>query len=85
MDVDGEEEGETESGRGEERFCENAEDRTAVAHAVVRAVLRKKRDMAGTSEGQDEVGLDSGVILASACVAYWDGVVVLSRDGHEDD
>jgi hypothetical protein len=71
MGVAGEEEGEAESGRGEETLCENVEDRPATAAAAVRAAPRKKRDMSGTSGGQDEVGLDYGVVSASACVADW--------------
>ena len=55
MGVDGEEEGEAESGRGEERLCKNAEDRPATAAAAVRAAPRKKRDMAG-ARGGEEVG-----------------------------
>ena len=58
MSVDGEE-GEAARGRGEMRLRENAEDRPATAAAAVRAAPRKKRDMAGTSGGQ-EVSLDSG-------------------------
>jgi hypothetical protein len=67
MGVDGEE-GEAASGRDEVRLRENAEDRPATAAAAVRAAPWKKRDMAGRSGGQ-ELGLDSGVVSASACVA----------------
>lgn len=62
MSVDGEE-GEAARGRGEMRLRENAEDRPATAAAAVRAAPRKKRDMAGTSGGQ-EVSLDSGDVSA---------------------
>jgi hypothetical protein len=53
--ADGEEEGEAESGIGDDRFHENAEDRPPAA-AVVRAALRKKRDMAGARGGEEVEG-----------------------------
>jgi len=53
--ADGEEEGEVESGMGDDSFHESAEGRPPTA-AAVRAAPRKKRDMAGTgARGGEEV------------------------------
>jgi hypothetical protein len=78
-DVDGDEEGEAEIGRSEERFHETtAKDRPPAA-AATRAPPRKKRDMTGGASGGEAVGVGDLCVLGSTSACADLGLLATER------